>query len=280
MGARLIAVCLCLFVSSAAVAWNHSGHQLVAQIAYDNLTPQVKKKVNTILKVMYCRGPKPRFVCLATWPDKIKAHGLTRFDKWHYINLPYAVDETKVRPVNRQNVVWAINTLTKQLQSPGIDRRQQARKLVFLIHFFGDIHQPLHSINRFSAETPEGDRGGNLYPIVESEGAKDIHHYWDRAGGYFYQQFKRSRLKTKQLQKIAQIIEQAFPKAQFDVDLKQDDPMIWAEQSRALAAVNAYMVTFAGKPSDDYRQTVQQLSCQQIALAGYRLAQMLNRLYG
>lgn len=272
-------ICLLLLASSVTWAWNNSGHQLVAQIAYGNLTPQVKKKINVILKRMYCRGPQPRFVCLATWPDKLKAHGMTRFDKWHYINLPYAVNGMKVRPVNKKNVVWAINTISSQLKKQGINQRRQARQLVFLIHFFGDIHQPMHSINRFSAETPQGDRGGNLYPIVKSEGADDLHHYWDRAGGYFYQQFKRARLKSKQIRQIATSIEQDFPRARFTLEINEPNPMVWAEQGYALAAVNAYTVAYAGKPSEEYRQSVQRLSRQQIALAGYRLAAVLNRLY-
>ena len=37
--------------------------------------------------------------------------------------------------------------------------------LRLLIHYIGDIHQPLHSSDRYSRDHPNGDRGGNQFSI-------------------------------------------------------------------------------------------------------------------
>jgi len=48
-----------------------------------------------------------------------------------------------------------------------------------LIHYVGDIHQPLHATSRVDHEHPKGDRGGNDFPIPSKEGAKNLHSVWD-----------------------------------------------------------------------------------------------------
>jgi hypothetical protein len=49
----------------------------------------------------------------------------------------------------------------------------------FLIHYVGDVHQPLHGSSRVDKEYPEGDRGGNSFPVPSIDGAKNLHSVWD-----------------------------------------------------------------------------------------------------
>src|SRR5262249_36537478 len=58
--------------------------------------------------------------------------------------------------------------------------------LVWLLHLTGDLHQPLHSIGRFTQEIPDGDRGGNEEKVVKATGeTTTLHFYWDGIhGGY------------------------------------------------------------------------------------------------
>lgn len=51
--------------------------------------------------------------------------------------------------------------------------------LRLLVHYVGDSHQPLHSINRVNADYPEGDKGGNIVPIPSYQGASNLHAFWD-----------------------------------------------------------------------------------------------------
>lgn len=49
----------------------------------------------------------------------------------------------------------------------------------FLIHYTGDVHQPLHATARVNTEFPAGDRGGNSFHLTSREGAKNLHAVWD-----------------------------------------------------------------------------------------------------
>jgi hypothetical protein len=66
----------------------------------------------------------------------------------------------------------------------GSEDAQAAQALRFVIHFVGDIHQPLHCATRVSHAHPEGDRGGNLFMVAVSDenGSSHpakLHGYWD-----------------------------------------------------------------------------------------------------
>ena len=52
----------------------------------------------------------------------------------------------------------------------------------FIIHYVGDLHQPLHSTSRVNHEFPKGDRGGNSVYLPDHEGAKNLHSVWDSVG--------------------------------------------------------------------------------------------------
>lgn len=48
-----------------------------------------------------------------------------------------------------------------------------------LIHYAGDVHQPLHATSRIDKNYPKGDFGGNIFPLEEYEGVKELHASWD-----------------------------------------------------------------------------------------------------
>ncbi len=48
-----------------------------------------------------------------------------------------------------------------------------------LIHYVGDIHQPLHATTKFDSSYPAGDRGGNSFKLLEKDGIKELHAAWD-----------------------------------------------------------------------------------------------------
>ena len=51
--------------------------------------------------------------------------------------------------------------------------------LRLLIHYVGDIHQPLHATSRVDENYPSGDRGGNLFTLPSKKTAKNLHAVWD-----------------------------------------------------------------------------------------------------
>lgn len=60
-----------------------------------------------------------------------------------------------------------------------------------LIHFVGDVHQPLHSADRYTRQYPSGDRGGNDFPIEYDDDIKELHALWDSVLGYMEESLVR-----------------------------------------------------------------------------------------
>lgn len=76
--------------------------------------------------------------------------------------------------------------MTKQLEKPKVNEDEgvswllgDAFNLRLLIHYIGDIHQPLHDVSRYSEDFKDGDMGGNLYMLEEKDGINELHALWD-----------------------------------------------------------------------------------------------------
>lgn len=70
---------------------------------------------------------------------------------------------------------YVYQTITKHYNAA--DSKSIALRL--LIHFMGDIHQPLHSLNRVDGSYPTGDAGGNAFPLTYHYDVDELHALWD-----------------------------------------------------------------------------------------------------
>lgn len=72
-------------------------------------------------------------------------------------------------------------TITYQTLMKYVNTTEQGKSLGLrlLIHYYGDIHQPLHSSDRYTAEDPSGDKGGNDFPLKNHYSANELHAVWD-----------------------------------------------------------------------------------------------------
>lgn len=263
------------FMPGNGWAWNMIGHKVIAEIAYRHLTPTVQQRVMNDLRLLtpYYRSSQ-FFSSAAAWADQIKFHDVHAYDAWHYIDLPSNLSPSKgFAQVDRHNVVWAIGQSAQVVGSHHSTPFEKALFLHFLIHFVGDIHQPLHCISLVSQQFPSGDKGGNLFYIrgVDSD---NLHHYWDQGAGILVH-LKRYR----QIEAFATDIEADYPRRLFVRELAETDPKAWALASYQQAKENVYVSLVEGQITRKYQERAQKLSRQQIALAGYRLALMLNALY-
>ncbi|HLF66645.1 MAG TPA: S1/P1 nuclease [Gammaproteobacteria bacterium] len=245
---------LFLLVMPLTWAWNATGHMLVAQLAYDQLNEKTKARVANILG-------GDDFITASVWADDIKAQGNDSMNRWHYINLPEPYEE---------NVVWAINQSVAVLKDPKASKAAQKQALKGLLHWVGDIHQPLHATSR--------DRGGTLFFLAKNPDGKNLHQYWDKGAGALPYLKRPLSLKSKQwLQDTAHAWQQAYPPTA--TQLKQTDPMQWAQESFLIAQTRGFVgVSPKQVPSSAYQTEVQALTERQIVLAGARLAQVLNAL--
>lgn len=296
---RLFVFVLLMGSSLAAQAWWDAGHMLTAQIAYERLSGPARNQADALIMRLMQEYPYTNnFVAASAWPDDLKAEGVHLYDHWHYTNIPYNPDGLALPESAPQNVVWAINNCKSILQRESAKDLEKGRALAFLIHFIGDIHQPLHCGSMYSNEMPGGDQGGNKYMVEEAHGG--LHKLWDDGCGLTselndirpYGQPKEpiSEANMKRIAKFARQITKAWPAKSFD-ELELHDPDFWALESHKLAVKYAYhgrngmtegkqqFLEPGGKPGTEYIEKGREIVAKRIALGGYRLAQTLNFIW-
>jgi hypothetical protein len=183
--ALLVSGVLVMLVSPPqAFAWGCDGHQAVAMIAERLLSPAAITAMKAVLAASpidpairpYCTAlPLDPVADAATWADDNRALDPSTAG-WHFIDFPLAVggetaDYRKYCPKGNC-IVDAIVAQYHTLMT-STDARLKGNALRYIIHFVGDIHQPLHAISN-------GDRGGNCVPIAYYGMApqEDGRHNW------------------------------------------------------------------------------------------------------
>lgn len=173
-----LAVVLGLAWGSQAMAWGDSGHRTVCEIALRNLTPIARREVDRLLRahpaILAANPLNAEYGWACTYPDHPAAGGPGRRSPEHFVNYArtlLAATGTTGCGVATLCVVSAIGADLAILRSSTATDIQRAEALVYLGHWLGDIHQPLHSSFR-------DDLGGNE---VNSRGlcTNNLHSTWD-----------------------------------------------------------------------------------------------------
>ncbi len=276
-----------LALAASSFGWIDTGHMVIASIGEGRLDAAAWDECTRLLKVGGTDKAKD-FLSSGCWADdtKTKENG-----PWHYIDIPYRPDgKPPTTKPDEQNVVWAINhfsDILKNKKNPDADRADALR---YLIHFVADIHQPLHGTQLESDEFPQGDRGGNSIKIKTGELFKsmerpptNLHFLWDMGCGIFMPgDFPRpltaeseGKIRIQGLDLTAK-----YPPTQFNDQIKDLDPMNWAKESYATAKNFVYTIRTGGEIDLLYITSGKTIAGQRAALAGYRLAALLNKLVG
>lgn len=256
--------------TSIGLAWNMQGHRVVAQIAFDHLNEPAKQMVGYYLTRNHTKHLEEQFINASTWMDRIKFKSIHWYDPLHYMDIPFSKDHTQLPIVEKINATWALSNALIIIKHKHTNFGDKRLALLIILHVLGDIHQPMHAVSFVSKELPQGDQGGNLYMLGRNRVGKNLHQYWDRGGGLFIGEGKKNHIKVK-----AASIEQLWPCN----TLNLHSPMTeWANESYTLAVNKAYIIKPLTIPSQSYEHTVKDVSQQRIALAGCRLAHVLNNL--
>lgn len=258
-------------------AWSAAGHEIVDEIAYRLLKPEVRRQVISLSYLLNGDSVPYNFRTLGTWPDAIKQQGVTAFNAWHFINFPYSLDKQNHSTVTAPNAAWAFLQAQQVLQSDNAQPYLKAMFLAFFIHLAGDLHQPMHCINLFSKQFPQGDDGGNSFAI-HYYGASNLHELWDDGLGTFRHLYQDRQLQSDRIDAFANRLMQLYPPQYFGDKIRQTDPWTWAHESYQLARDVAYQIQPGAKPTREYLEAGRTLVYQQLTLAGYRLAYLLNQL--
>ncbi len=202
----------------------------------------------------------------ATLPAVLQPYADETTDSWHYFDQPYGNTHCPL-PKNR-NIIWAINIMQKAW-SDSHDPNSKALIMVFLEHFIGDIHQPLHTFSRYNAKC-RYDLGGNDFYVKSGRHPTTLHKLWDKGVGYLTHKINFFT-KAKRLQ-------HEFPKNQFAYQLRDNSPADWAKNELEYAPF-IYSAKANKQINRHYYQRGQWIVRRQLALAGYRLAGVLQQLF-
>jgi len=168
------------------------------------------------------------------------------------------------------------------LQSSKATAWSKAFLLKMLIHLVGDIHQPLHCITLYNELFPKGDLGGNKF-VVFYQTLKNLHSIWDSGIGLYNMDFDRplNSSSYKVLNELARNITQEYNEGYFGSRAQNLKPNDWANESYNLAIKYSYSDLVNGSNINNNRNYVtaaRKIARQQIALAGYRLKNMIKKI--
>jgi hypothetical protein len=263
---RLLALIgLVLGFAAPCWAWGPEGHRIVAYIATARLTPQARDAVKSLLG-------DATMADIASWPDEIRKDR-PESGPWHYVDIPVdaaAYDATRDGR-NGDNVIDAIGRFSKILADPSAPKQQRVEALKFVVHFLGDIHQPLHCAER------NHDKGGNgrLVFFLDQPKAVNLHAVWDGT----ILRYAKGNTSDKV---YAGGLDARISAAQAQ-DWVKGTPEDWANESHALAVSIAYKDVPADGPppklTQEYVDRARPVVDQQLSKAGVRLADLLNRVF-
>lgn len=286
---RRFLLIVALLISNPAWAWNSGTHRLIADIAWQQLSPSAKSAVSSLLLShpdyeqwtgSANSGLKNRaaFVEAATWPDNIRQDprfydelsespsaaipGLpetARHRHWHYTDRQ--VDGSPREGTG--TLETELPRLIKLLADPSTPRIEKIYALPWIIHLVGEIHQPLHVGSRH-------DKGGNLFEVEDPDDprqkVKALHRWWDDLPAPPW-------LRDTELNKNTKRLLERYPTLP-----APGNPEIWLQESFLLARQQAYPPSRMIAP--EFRSQARRLADRRTAEAGYRLGMLLQGIFG
>lgn len=247
---------LLMLVASPCFGWGRDGHRIVAAIAESYLSDAAKVAISDLLG-------SDKLVDVASWAD-----GGNRRGPRHWINVPRFERQVVLDRdcTEGECVVAAITECINILQDPSTSRSKRVRALKYLVHFVGDVHQPLHVAFR-------DDSGGNTVDVWLLENTKktNLHKAWD-SGLLDHQTNREWRQFADELQ------------SGLMTDLVDEwrgtlDPIDWANES-LLHSRNIYAeLPHNRKLGEEYFEHYIGTIEDRLSMAGVRLAALLNNIF-
>jgi hypothetical protein len=293
---------LAALLPSGAQAWDPAGHMLVGQIAWEYTGTTARERAFELVQHLdnrFNEGRQYNFVTAGCWMDDMRSLG--RDYQWgplHYVTIPWAESGEPAPIPAAPNIVSGIAESVAVLRDRSGPFERRVEAMGMLMHFLGDIHQPLHTTDR------NNDRGGNAYLIagidfsdLKTKRGHNLHTYWDKAfrfatrEGKIVEVWAAPELHQRPnapgegvIALQAQKIILTHPRESFPELRAKADGAAMARESHMLGCRSAYP---PGEPpvgevrtlTPEFVQASHPLANRRIALAGYRLAALLDEIF-
>ena len=254
------------YLSHQSFSYGYIGHKIIALIAEQYLTETTKNKINQLLT-------DESMSDVAGWADVVRNTTHKHTSTYHYVNIPISnISYSKENHCNEGCIIEAMEMYKAVLLDQQADYQEKIEALKFIIHFAGDIHQPLHCGDNH-------DRGGNDYKVIflgdslsnkEKGWTYNLHNIWDthilatrNLNEHEYMEYLNKKTNLKQFKKYT------------DMNFVE-----WAEESAVYSRDYAYaLFEKQGIVDEKYNKKALKIIDKQLITAGYRLAHLLNMIF-
>jgi len=290
-------------LSAKPFAWGPEGHKIVALIAQHYLNDSTKAQIIALnaakfnhddlitgdsfmgkhevdddLKRFFASS-NPQLVLIPNWADGWKfKKGNAGTKPWHFIDLPVVGTVTEATFTslcpNHSCVLDQIQADITTLKNTNADPEDRIKALFFVVHFVGDIHQPLHCAEE------NNDQGGNLKKITffkNNDPKQELHALWD---GYILERHQKDQIQFAD--ELIAAVDEAKRTGWENMDVKS-----WAVESYSIAKDSIYPDFKAKNITQsvpDFEQSDESrflpIVDTQLEKAGVRLAYLLNTTLG
>jgi hypothetical protein len=272
-----------LVVLPSVDAWGSLGHTTVAYIAQNFVCDKTAKFAQKLLN----DSSTAYLANVATWADSYRSEPEGKFSSvLHYIdaldNPPKSCNIDYARDCPEEGcIVSAIANYSSRAVEKDVGIVEQQKALKWVIHFLGDVHQPLHVENIAV--------GGNLINVTFNGAKTNLHSIWDTA----IPQKSAGNYSMANALSWATTLTSEIKHGQYKNDSKS-----WLEGLDAKDAINSSLVwarganqyvcttvlpngpdaVFGKELSGAYYESAIPVVKMQIAKAGYRLAAWLDAI--
>ncbi len=313
MQRALILAVFLAFLSINTQAWDDVGHKITAYIAWQRMTPTTRENVIRILRAApedsmlgayyqsYGATPEAQrkkefFMFTATWPDVVRDRAFeNRYKKyhksnWHYDDTFWRQNGNKAEPLTGfeegGQAVPRLVEFDKTIRDAGASDKEKAIAIAWVMHLIGDLHQPLHTSARVTETEPKGDQGGNLFHLTPQgtprEQQQNLHWFWDSIVVRAVPPKTGEFCERDYLEPVADRMMKRYPFSSVQSSLKLGDFRALQQESFAYNPTVVFspdLVRFQ-TPSAKYRRNAFNLAERQLALAGYRMGELFNSVFG
>lgn len=300
------------FFTISGFAWDDVGHKITAYIAWQRMSPASRENVIKVLRsapedaqlstFYMANGPEPEevrkrefFMLVATWADIVRDRAFpTRYKNYHKSNWHY--DDTFWKQVNGKPEILSgfpeggvavakLNDFDKLIRDASASDKDKAIAIAWTMHLVGDLHQPLHTSARVTDLEPKGDQGGNLFLLSPKGAPRDqqlnLHWFWDSIVGRNLPP-KGEVCERDYIEPIAERFMKKYPFASVQSKLKPSDYAALQQESFAFNPTDVFsadLVRFS-PPTEKYKKNAFRVAEQQLTMAGYRMGELFNNVFG
>ena len=275
MKAAALSVALTFAFIGQALGWGQEGHSIIAEIAQRRLSPQAAAMVEQLL------GRGHSLASIASWADDVRGDRPDTYN-WHFVDMPLSADrykperDCKLDRAKGDCVVAELGRLKNDLRCATGEQKVDALK--FAVHFLGDVHQPLHTVDDLA--------GGNDLKVElfmrgktctgkcnPEQASTNFHAAWDEGligktvwnWGAFVERLERGWLQSAEAQQAG---------------IDGGTPEDWANETHRMAQTVWDLRPTNDVLDDRYFRDVLPIIDRQLGVAGLRLAKFLNDAYG